>query len=386
MARSSSFFTLRSGSTKSLTFQKFRGTQITKDRVTSVANPQSTSQMLQRYKIPMVAAARSALKGLVDHSFEGTEYGWQSLQKFSSLNLQKNALNVVGYVPKGAMDPGEADFIVSRGSLSALTQAPTTQSISTQGVADGPGMFLFNGWNGDSPVIVCAGATPTENECLQAFNAALLGTDLTRQLSFLLEVSSSSYSWVNGSTSHTAPRHRFRLYRYDNVNTLSDLKAYIDVTPAAATATAATLDCAIVIGDYIRIETKLTNVLADGKANLSLKKANYQLTGSTNSYDFLCGVIEDIDIPTETWRTGVIIKSEKRDTTWARSSNRMRFINPFNVPTSAIDQTYLKSESTSDKFLNNGQETTYIEGNSGSATSTSTAEDDSTDGGEKPQG
>lgn len=386
MARSSSFFTLRSGSTKSLTFQKFRGTQITKDRVTSVANPQSNSQMLQRYKIPMVAAARSALKGLVDHSFEGTEYGWQSLQKFSSLNLQKNALNVIGYVPKGAMDPGEADFIVSRGSLGNLDMTSQSESTTGKAIDGGYGLFLFNGWNGNTPTIVCAGATPTESEALQAFNAALLGTDLTRQLSFLLQVSTSTYSWINGSTQHTAPRHNFMLYRYDNVNSLSDLKAIVSYVPEAATTTAKTIQFDLSFNDVLVIECNISQVLVDGKANIHVDGDAYSVTGRNGSLAFIAGISSTYGNQDIRWCWGTIIKSEKRDTTWARSSNRLQPINPFNVPTTAIDQTYLKSESTSDKFLNNGQETTYIEGNSGSATSTSTAEDDSTDGGEKPQG
>ena len=39
--------------------------------------------MAQRALIPIVAAARSALKGLIDHSFEGVAYGEASLKEFS---------------------------------------------------------------------------------------------------------------------------------------------------------------------------------------------------------------------------------------------------------------------------------------------------------------
>ena len=80
MAKSKSFFGLRTGSTKSLTFQVYRGQQITKDRVYRVSNPRTEGQMAQRALIPIVAAARSALKGLVDHSFEGVPYGEASLK------------------------------------------------------------------------------------------------------------------------------------------------------------------------------------------------------------------------------------------------------------------------------------------------------------------
>lgn len=118
MAKSKSFFGLRTGSTKSLTFQVYRGQQITKDRVYRVSNPRTDSQMTQRALIPIVAAARSALKGLVDHSFEGIAYGEQSLKMFSSLNLKAGALRVTSYSPNGYSNPGFANLIVSRGSIS----------------------------------------------------------------------------------------------------------------------------------------------------------------------------------------------------------------------------------------------------------------------------
>ena len=118
MARSKSFFGLRTGSTKTLTFQVYRGQQITKDRVYRVSNPRTEAQMKQRAIIPIVAASRAALKGLVDHSFEGVNYGNDSLKKFSELNLRSGALIVESYAPNGHSNPGFANLIVSKGSLS----------------------------------------------------------------------------------------------------------------------------------------------------------------------------------------------------------------------------------------------------------------------------
>lgn len=56
MAKSSGFFGLRRGSTKSLTFSVLKGAQITKDRVTDVANPKTMSQTEQR--IPFAQAVK----------------------------------------------------------------------------------------------------------------------------------------------------------------------------------------------------------------------------------------------------------------------------------------------------------------------------------------
>lgn len=108
---------MRTGSTKSLTFQVYRGQQITKDRVYRVSNPRSEAQMKQRALIPIVAAARTQLKGLVDHSFEGIAYGEPSLREFSRLNLRASALDVTSYSPNGVSNAGFAALQVSKGSL-----------------------------------------------------------------------------------------------------------------------------------------------------------------------------------------------------------------------------------------------------------------------------
>lgn len=125
MAKSKSFFGLRTGSTKSLTFQVYRGQQITKDRVTRISNPRTDSQMVQRALVPIVAASRAALKGLVDHSFEGVAYGDQSLKMFSSLNLKAGALKVASFSPNGYSNPGFANLIVSRGTINESFEIET---------------------------------------------------------------------------------------------------------------------------------------------------------------------------------------------------------------------------------------------------------------------
>ena len=131
MAKSKSFFGLRTGSTKSLTFQVNRGQQITKDRVYRVSNPRTDGQMTQRALIPIVAAARSALKGLVDHSFEGVPYGEASLREFSKQNLRAGALSVTSYSPNGVSNPGFADLIVSNGSINVSHSIESSENSNT---------------------------------------------------------------------------------------------------------------------------------------------------------------------------------------------------------------------------------------------------------------
>ena len=155
MARSKSFFGLRTGSTKSLTFQVYRGQQITKDRVYRVSNPRSAAQMTQRALIPIVAAARSALRGLVDHSFEGIAYGEASLREFSKQNLRAGALSVTSFSPNGVSNPGFADLIVSNGSINVGYTIQSDEKANSIGVDRQYPAFAFPAVNkGDSADVI----------------------------------------------------------------------------------------------------------------------------------------------------------------------------------------------------------------------------------------
>ena len=71
MAKSPSFFGLRTGSTKTLTFQILNGKQITKDRVYNVRNPQTSSQMIQRVVFATVTKAAEKMLPIIGISQQG---------------------------------------------------------------------------------------------------------------------------------------------------------------------------------------------------------------------------------------------------------------------------------------------------------------------------
>ncbi|MBR3435013.1 hypothetical protein ACQCP7_24000 [Ralstonia pseudosolanacearum] len=89
MAKSKSFFGLRRGSTKTLTFQVNNGKQITKDRVYEVKNPRTQEQMVQRMVMATASAAYAGMKQIVDHSFEGITYGQMNMSEFIRVNAKK---------------------------------------------------------------------------------------------------------------------------------------------------------------------------------------------------------------------------------------------------------------------------------------------------------
>lgn len=102
MAKSKSFFGLRRGSTKTLTFSVFNGKQVTKDRVESVKNPRSLAQMVQRMCMATASAAYAHMKEIVDHSFEGVTYGLNNMSEFIRQNTKA--------IKESALDPAHAKF------------------------------------------------------------------------------------------------------------------------------------------------------------------------------------------------------------------------------------------------------------------------------------
>ena len=136
MAKSKSFFGLRRGSTKSLTFSVLNGQQVTKDRVYGGKNPRSLAQMNQRLCMATASAAYADMKQIVDHSFEGVSYGANSMAKFLSLNVKQLKANIgaanpkFGYNPYGDRNIRCGAYIMSAGTASnpAATITDTVNS------------------------------------------------------------------------------------------------------------------------------------------------------------------------------------------------------------------------------------------------------------------
>lgn len=134
MAKSSTFFGLRRGSTKTLTFQVNNGQQITKDRVTDVKNPQTEAQMIQRFVMNTVIRAYSQFQELCDHSFENIQVGMDSMKNFISLNCGalrarvaaaidngEDLYGLYAFTPKGEKYLVPNAYVISRGSLPEVT-------------------------------------------------------------------------------------------------------------------------------------------------------------------------------------------------------------------------------------------------------------------------
>lgn len=180
MAKSKSFFGLRKGSTKTLTFSVLDGQQITKDRVTDVKNPRSKAQMEQRCILKTTSLAYSTLKSIVDHSFEGVTYGAASQRKFMQVNtaiVRDNAADfrsVIGFASYKDSTPNMGQYVISQGSLApipanviSLSFAANSLAISYNGgVASTAALANALGVNLGDIITLCALAQNTDKTAI----------------------------------------------------------------------------------------------------------------------------------------------------------------------------------------------------------------------------
>ena len=342
MAKSKSFFGLRTGSTKSLTFQVLRGQQITKDRVYRVSNPRSEAQMNQRALIPIVAAARSQLKGLVDHSFEGVAYGETSLREFSAMNLRAGALDVTSYSPNGVSNAGFANLQVSKGTLNGNFDAINTTETKSSYKVGGVAALAFPAAEANSS------ATPIFQylETYGKTNGIAVLAPGT-QLTFLTIYEAGTAKVNTGAGTKEASLAGFVIDRFMVPNSETGATELEDVNGAWKVKEAVTEGATLVVlvnndGDEITINTSIS-----GSANDLVLSVSASLAKASNSN---CG--------------GALIMSRYVNGTWKRNTARINIgFEPKNKYTfEDWLSVYQTTGAASKKYLNNGDEQTGIQG------------------------
>ena len=353
MAKSKSFFGLRTGSTKSLTFSVYRGTQVTKDRVTKVANPRTALQMEQRSKLPIVAAARSALNGLGDHSWEGVPYGEQSLRTFSSKNLSAGALKVYSYASPDAPSPGIAEYQVSQGTLQGF-------DVNVQEGNDA--VVHYRSANiGEGPVVPAMpkgtkGSTVLYHLMSYFAKNKIDGIRAGEQLTFLvLNVPYyKTLRYVGGSDSGTyqVPVTRFDVARLimPDISKITDIDTYHDDN------------------DEFELDGEIPG---EGASEFYLRrndgfKIHFFVPPKGQDFGFVCYFTKDAILNSITVASALIV-SELVNGVWKRSTSNLVVANGANnqlVKTVfSFDQwasLYAPKQIVSSKYLNNGAEKTGI--------------------------
>lgn len=130
MAKSKSFFGLRKGSTKTMTYSVLKGQQITKDRVTDIANPRTMDQTLQR--IPFAQAVKfykQATRGLFRFAFEDKKPLESDYNAFMRHNVKyASSVSLDNY--RNANYASLGNWKMSQGSLGILQQSLLGENLS----------------------------------------------------------------------------------------------------------------------------------------------------------------------------------------------------------------------------------------------------------------
>lgn len=110
------------------------GEQLIRSKAISVANPRSNAQTIQRMVIANVSKLAAQLRPIINHSFEGVQYGEKSVRFFSSkacATIKAGVVNpVYGTAP---VVPGDAPYgspvniLLSKGSLAAANVGVSAQ-------------------------------------------------------------------------------------------------------------------------------------------------------------------------------------------------------------------------------------------------------------------
>lgn len=137
MAKGNALLGTLRGSTGDVVFRVSNGRQIMSKRARVVRNPKTSKQTYQRMFFATIAKAQSAMKKIVDHSFENVEHGAKSLRYFTSKNIALMRHNArydynlqtwvspgMSFVPPRTVGATFNKYRVSEGSLSPNNVLP----------------------------------------------------------------------------------------------------------------------------------------------------------------------------------------------------------------------------------------------------------------------
>ena len=111
MAKGNMFLGMSRGSVGDVTFYRNRGNQVARARNRQPANPKTEAQVIQRMILATASKAYSRMKGIVDHSFQGVQYGGVSQSYFLKRAMDdlrtwvSQTINITGKYPEELRNP-----------------------------------------------------------------------------------------------------------------------------------------------------------------------------------------------------------------------------------------------------------------------------------------
>lgn len=168
------------------------GQQMSRPRVRVVKNPRTSGQQIQRMIQATIAYAYAGLKTIVDHSFEGVQYGGKSMNYFMKRNM--DALRAQVIAADNGVDisarfaapnirvlyPNE--YIVSNGSLAPFAK-PAGNIVDPVSLAPGLSFpYEVNGEMTFGDFMSALGASAGEQLTFLLFNIAKDGSDIVASI------------------------------------------------------------------------------------------------------------------------------------------------------------------------------------------------------------
>lgn len=154
MAKGNALLGTLRGSTGDVTFRVSNGRQVMSKRARVVRNPKTSKQTYQRMFFATIAKAQSAMKKIVDHSFENVEFGAKSLRYFTSKNVALMRQNAkydynlqawvspgMSFVPPRTVGATFNKYRVSEGSLSPNNVMNFVKTVA-EGLTFDPANFM----------------------------------------------------------------------------------------------------------------------------------------------------------------------------------------------------------------------------------------------------
>lgn len=197
------------------TYYRKNGKTLARALPSTVNNPRTKAQMLQRIVFATVAQAASQMKNVVNHSFEAKKYGEESLNYFRSralADMRAKAINAVNaatpadelafgcFTRKGIATLPTNDFLISEGSLQPFNVMSIVEDGEVQTYAVQFASALDVTANGDN-------FTFSDKDLLEA-----LGLDQGQQASFAcIEIGAPAYDSDDDAMSQKFGN--FRIFR-----------------------------------------------------------------------------------------------------------------------------------------------------------------------------
>lgn len=129
MAKGNLFLGNGRGSVGDVTLSVLNGKQLSRRRARVVANPQSSSQQLQRMVMSTVTGNAARLRSLISHSFQGVRAGADSYNYFNRVNLRLLRSQAVSGQIQGYRIKGAETFVPCEGMIlgKGIITAPTIE-------------------------------------------------------------------------------------------------------------------------------------------------------------------------------------------------------------------------------------------------------------------